>query len=64
MATMRDSRKVVLLAAAGAVVLMADPGRAYLPKTGLLEVARHTVATSLDLEDRTQREVVVYRIVG
>lgn len=52
------------LAAAGATVLMADPGRAYLPKTGLLEVARTTVATSLELEDRTQREVVVYRIVG
>lgn len=52
------------LAAAGATVLMADPGRAYLPKTGLLEVARTTVATSLELEDRTAREVVVYRIVG
>ncbi|MBC7908568.1 MAG: methyltransferase, partial [Rhodospirillaceae bacterium] len=52
------------LAASGALVLMADPGRAYLPKHGLLEMARSTVTTSLDLEDRTQREVVVYRIVG
>lgn len=52
------------LAGAGATVIMADPGRAYLPKTGLLEVARTTVATSLELEDRTRREVVVYRIVG
>jgi Predicted methyltransferase len=52
------------LAASGAQVLMADPGRAYLPRTGLLEIARHTVATSLDLEDRTEREVAVYRIVG
>lgn len=52
------------LAAAGAIVIMADPGRAYLPKTGLLEVARTTVSTSLELEDRTRREVVVYRIVG
>jgi len=52
------------LAAAGATVLMADPGRAYLPKTGLLEVARTTVSTSLELEDRDRREVVVYRIVG
>ncbi|MBI5165120.1 MAG: methyltransferase [Magnetospirillum sp.] len=52
------------LAAEGATVLMADPGRAYLPKHGLLEVARMTVATSLDLEDRSEREVVVYRIVG
>ena len=52
------------LAAAGATVLMADPGRAYLPKTGLLEVARTTVRTSLELEDRDRREVVVYKIVG
>jgi predicted nicotinamide N-methyase len=52
------------LAAAGATVLLADPGRAYLPKHGLLEVARLTVETSLDLEDRTSREVVLYRIVG
>lgn len=52
------------LAAAGAQVIMADPGRAYLPKHGLLEMARTTVSTNLDLEDRTRREVVVYRIVG
>ncbi|MGE5545893.1 MAG: class I SAM-dependent methyltransferase [Solirubrobacterales bacterium] len=52
------------LAADGATVIMADPGRAYLPKHGLLEIARMTVATSLELEDRTQREVVIYRIVG
>jgi predicted nicotinamide N-methyase len=52
------------LAAEGATVIMADPGRAYLPKTGLLRVATTTVATSLDLEDRTSREVVVYQIVG
>ncbi|HSV29691.1 MAG TPA: 50S ribosomal protein L11 methyltransferase [Candidatus Omnitrophota bacterium] len=52
------------LAADGATVIMADPGRAYLPKQGLLEVDRMIVATSLDLEDRTQREVVVYKIVG
>lgn len=52
------------LAAAGAQVIMADPGRAYLPKHGLLEVARTTVSTSLELEDKTRREVVVYTIVG
>lgn len=52
------------LAAAGAQVIMADPGRAYLPKTGLLEIARTTVSTSMDIEDRTQRDVAVYRIVG
>ncbi len=52
------------LAADGALVLMADPGRAYLPKFGLMEVSRLVVPTSLDLEDRISREVVIYSIVG
>lgn len=52
------------LAAAGAVVLMADPGRNYLPKFGLMKVAEYAVPTSLELEDRTSRDTVVYRIVG
>lgn len=39
----------------GAHVLVADPGRAYLPATGLAEIARYSVPTSLDLEDRTER---------
>ena len=55
---------LVSLAAQGATVIMADPGRAYLPKTGLLKVAQYTVQTSLDLEDRTQRDVVIFKIVG
>lgn len=52
------------LALDGAMVLMADPGRAYLPKLGLMELSRLVVPTSLDLEDRTSREVVIYTIVG
>lgn len=52
------------LAADGATVIMADPGRAYLPRFGLLEQARMTVPTTLELEDRTQREVTIYKIVG
>jgi predicted nicotinamide N-methyase len=55
---------LVKLAAEGATVVMADPGRAYLPKTGLLKVGQYTVVTSLELEDKTQREVIVYKIVG
>jgi predicted nicotinamide N-methyase len=46
----------------GATVLLGDPGRAYLPKTGLTEVARHAVATPLDLEDRIERIGVVWRL--
>lgn len=46
----------------GAEVLLADPGRAYLPKTGLEEFARYRVPTSLELEDREMRETVIYRL--
>lgn len=51
-------------AAEGALVLLGDPGRAYLPKTGLEELARYTVPTPLELEDRASRETVVWRVVG
>lgn len=43
-------------------VWFADPGRAYLPRDGLKEFARYVVPTSLELEDRTEREVILYRI--
>jgi predicted nicotinamide N-methyase len=49
---------------AGAKALMADPGRAYLPKTGLMRVAQMSVACSLELEDKTSRDVGIYQIVG
>ena len=49
---------------AGAEILLADPGRAYLPKTGLAECARYRVPTSLELEDRETRETVIYRLTG
>lgn len=48
--------------AAGADVLIADPGRAYLPKHGLTELARYDVPTSLDIEDRTMMTTVVYSL--
>jgi len=57
----RVARWFAALAAAGTQVLMADPGRAYLPREGLVEVARYEVPTSLDLEDRKQRETIVWR---
>lgn len=52
------------LAAAGATVLMADPGRSYLPRTGLLRLATYTIPTSRELEDRESRDASVYRVVG
>lgn len=45
-----------------AEVWIADPGRAYLPKSGLLPMERYLVPTSLELEDRVEREVVLYRL--
>ena len=52
------------LAGKGAEVLLGDPGRAYLPKTGLEPLARYVVPTTRDLEDRESREGVVWRLVG
>jgi predicted nicotinamide N-methyase len=41
-------------------IWIADPGRAYLPNAGLSEIVRYRVPTSLELEDRVEREVVLY----
>jgi predicted nicotinamide N-methyase len=43
-------------------VWIADPGRAYLPNVGLSTVGRYVVPTSLELEDRREREVVLYEV--
>jgi predicted nicotinamide N-methyase len=51
-------------AAAGAEIILGDPGRAYLPESGLEELARYQVPTSLDLEKSTRMETVVYRLMG
>lgn len=50
-----------LAVAQGTEVLIADPGRAYLPKSGLVEIARHDVPTPLDLENRKIMTTVIYR---
>jgi predicted nicotinamide N-methyase len=50
------------LAAQGVLVLLGDPGRAYLPTAGLEALARYAVPTSLELEDRLTREGVVWRM--
>jgi len=46
----------------GALVLLGDPGRAYLPESGLTEVARYTVPTTRELEDRETREGKIWRL--
>jgi len=51
------------LAAGGALVLMGDPHRAYLPKAGLERVARYAVETTRAIEDTDLRNAVVWRVL-
>ncbi|WP_159999723.1 methyltransferase [Roseomonas sp. 18066] len=52
------------LASEGATVLIADPGRAYLPKQGLQPIATMRVPTTRELEDRDFRDVTIYRVTA
>jgi predicted nicotinamide N-methyase len=61
-----SSRATALLrriAARGRLALLGDPGRSYLPRDGLVELARYEVPTTRDLEDREAREAVVWQIM-
>ena len=51
------------LAASGTLVLLGDPGRAYIPSQGLVERARYVVPTSRELEDRDCREAVIWQVL-
>ena len=51
------------LAGRGVAILMGDPGRAYLPQNGLVELSRYRVPTTLELEDRQIRETIVWRLM-
>jgi predicted nicotinamide N-methyase len=60
------SRAIALLrriAARGRLALLGDPGRAYLPREGLVELARYEVPTSKELEDREAKEGVVFEVL-
>jgi predicted nicotinamide N-methyase len=50
------------LAARGALVLVGDPGRTYLPRTGLTRLAQYEVVTTRELEDNEVRRTGVYRV--
>lgn len=50
------------LAARGATVLLGDPGRNYLPKADLHELAAYDVQTTRELEDREVRRTKVWRV--
>ena len=61
-----SSRAIALLrriAARGRLALLGDPGRAYLPREGLVELARYEVPTTRELEDREAREGVVFEVL-
>jgi predicted nicotinamide N-methyase len=45
-----------------AEVWIADPGRAYLPGAGMTAFATFIVPTTLELEDRLERTVTLYRL--
>jgi predicted nicotinamide N-methyase len=51
------------LARRGCVVLLGDPGRAYLPADGLCERARYPVPTSRELEGCDIRDGVVWEVI-
>lgn len=50
------------LMAREAEVWLADPGRAYLPDEGLSIFAEYAVPTTLELEDREERTVTLFRL--
>ncbi len=51
------------LAARGTTVLVGDPGRSYLPKTGLEALATYQVPVTRALEDAEVKRTTVWRLV-
>jgi len=49
-------------AAAGAVVLLGDPGRSYLPEDGLTKLSEYLVPTPRELEDSDLRRTIVWQV--
>jgi predicted nicotinamide N-methyase len=48
--------------AAGATVLIGDPGRSYFPKTGLEKLAEYQVPTTRELEDMAVKKTAVWAL--
>ena len=48
--------------AGGAQVLIGDPGRTYLPRTRLRQLAEYRVATTRELEDQEVKRTAVYAL--
>lgn len=58
----RIMRWLWLSIAGGVRVIMGDPGRAYIPHSGLKELAHYTVPTSRDLEPDDSRHVRIWDV--
>ena len=48
--------------AAGATVLIGDPGRSYFPRTGLTKLAEYQVPTTRELEDMEVKKTAVWTL--
>jgi predicted nicotinamide N-methyase len=48
--------------AAGATVLIGDPGRSYFPRTGLEKLAEYQVPTTRELEDMSVKKTAVWAL--
>ena len=51
------------LVSRGAVILTGDPGRAYLPPSGLRRLATYAVPVTRDLEDAEVKKTSVWRVL-
>ncbi len=51
------------LSARGALVLMGDPSRTYLPREGLEKLAHYAVPTTREIEDSDLRNAGVWRVL-
>ncbi|MCA3573638.1 MAG: methyltransferase, partial [Aestuariivirga sp.] len=45
-----------------AAILVGDPGRTYLPKDQLMQVASYSVPVSRELEDNEIKQTAVWRL--
>ena len=52
-----------ILQASGMDVVLGDPGRAFLPKADLVELAEYRVATTRAIEDMDVKHTKVFRLV-
>jgi len=50
--------------AAGATVLIGDPGRSYFPREGLEKLAEYQVVTTRELEDQEVKKTAVWTLPG